>query len=89
MCRRIRIDKIVLFCYKLSLCSIVKPHIQIYYRCELSQRLLPTFEKLADSFNDGDKLKLAKVNCDDNEEFCKEKQAKGKNFMHDMHFRNA
>lgn len=54
-------------------------HVLYCYRCELSQRLLPTFEKLADSFNDGDNLKLAKVNCDDDEEFCNEKEAKGKN----------
>lgn len=47
-------------------------------RCELSQRFLEKFEKLADSFNAGDDLNLGRVNCEDDEEFCTVKDAKGK-----------
>lgn len=44
-------------------------------QCELSQKFLPKYEKLAEIFNKNDDLKLAGINCDESLEFCTSKRA--------------
>lgn len=50
----------------------------LFDSCELSQRFLTKFEKLADAINARDDIQLAHVNCDQEKQFCESKTDKGK-----------
>lgn len=53
-------------------------YLVIFYaaECELSQKFLPKFEKLAQQLNVRDDLKLGRVNCAEDNDLCKNKNAK-------------
>lgn len=51
--------------------------LHFFFRCELSQKFLPIYEKLAEQFNTRNGLKLANVNCDANIVLCTSKNIEG------------